>query len=144
MVAGRSYRWTSMKYRQTTMVPNELFDVHLPYLSLSELKVFLVIIRQTNGWIDKRTGKRKVSDRISHSQFIRKTGLSRRVISSTIQKLISRGLIEVKNQKGDLVSNSEERRGKRLWYSITQNKPQSRLQEVRSVGEILKMKNYSI
>lgn len=43
-----------MIYQQTTQVPNVLFDTHLPNITtLSEIKILLVIIRQTNGWIDK-------------------------------------------------------------------------------------------
>lgn len=84
-----------MTYEQTTQVPNILFDLHLPSLTESELKILLVIIRQTYGWIDKCTGKRKLQDRISHSQFITKTGLSRRIISKALQNLVSKGLVGI-------------------------------------------------
>ena len=70
-----------------TQVPNILFDTHLPNLTESELKILLVIIRQTYGWIDKFTGKRKIKDRISQSQFRIKTGLSKRIISKTLKML---------------------------------------------------------
>ena len=66
-----------MTYEQTTQVPNILFDLHLPSLTESELKILLIIIRQTYGWIDRYTGKRKLQDRISHSQFITKSGLTK-------------------------------------------------------------------
>jgi hypothetical protein len=36
-----------MNYRQTTQIPNVIFDVHL--ISFSELKILLYIIRQTYG-----------------------------------------------------------------------------------------------
>ncbi len=50
--------------KQTTHVPNILFDRYLAHLSLSELKVILVTLRQTNDWINKHTGQRKARDRI--------------------------------------------------------------------------------
>lgn len=45
--------------KNSTQVPNILFDQYLPKLTEAELKIVLVIIRQTNGWIDKFTGKEK-------------------------------------------------------------------------------------
>lgn len=103
----------------TTFVPNYFFDVLLPKLSPAEMKVVLVIIRQTNGWVCKRTGGRKKSDRISYLQFVRKTGLSKRAISTTVGLLICRGLIEVKDMKGTVLTNPADRRGARtLYYSF--------------------------
>ena len=53
-----------------TQVPNDFFDIHLPEIdTLAELKCALVVIRQTFGW-------HKGKDRISYSQFEKKTGLS--------------------------------------------------------------------
>ena len=59
-----------MHYPQTTQVPNALFDKHLPNISHAELKILLIIIRQTYGWIAPQTKQRKLRDRISHGQFI--------------------------------------------------------------------------
>ena len=59
-----------MEYKQTTQVPNFIFDICLSQLTEAELKVLLVVIRQTLGWLDKLTGKRKSRDRITISQFI--------------------------------------------------------------------------
>ena len=84
-----------MMYQQTTQVPNVIFDTHLSFLTESELKLLLIIIRQTFGWFDKTTGRRKTRDRISHGQFIKKTGLSRRVISKALKSLIEKGLVTV-------------------------------------------------
>ena len=67
-----------MTYTQTTHVPNYIFDTLLPELTEAELKVLLTVIRQTIGWFDKRTGQRKIKDRISALQFKQKTGLSQR------------------------------------------------------------------
>lgn len=113
-----------MEYKHTTQVPNIVFDNYLPQLSLSELKLLLVIVRQTYGWINKKTGKRKMRDRISHSQFMKKTGLSRRVITKTIQSLITKGLITVTDFKDNLLHIAKERKGRGyLYYAFSYPQP---------------------
>lgn len=104
---------------QHTQIPNILFDTHLPNLTESELKILLIIIRQTNGWIDKHTGKRKTKDRITQSQFRIKTGLSKRIISKTLKMLSDKCLINVFDRNHKLLQNSLERRGQSvLLYSL--------------------------
>lgn len=104
---------------QYTQVPNILLDTYLPHLTESELKILLVIIRQTNGWIDKFTGKRKTKDRITQIQFRIKTGLSKRIISKTLKMLSDKMLISIYDAKHNLLQNSLERRGKSvLLYSL--------------------------
>lgn len=135
-------------YRQTTTVPNVIFDTHLPLLTEAELKMLLIIIRQTNGWVDKRTGGRKTRDRIFHGQFMKKTGLCRRVISKTLQNLISKGLIQVTYQYGNSLDWPEERKGvTRMFYSFQSEpvKPKTqsmRIYGARSIGEVLKGNEY--
>jgi hypothetical protein len=100
-----------MNYKQTTQVPNELFDKHLPYLTHTELKLLLFIIRKTYGW-KLKNGNRKQRDRISHSQFIKHTGVSRRTIPSTIQSLILKQLISVTDYHHSLLHKPSLRKGK--------------------------------
>lgn len=108
-----------MIFKQTTQVPNILFDQYLSKLTESELKLLLVVIRQTYGWIDKKTGGRKTRDRISHSQFIKKTGLSRRVISKALQNLVDDRLIKITCHSGKVLHTTKDRRGKtNLFYSL--------------------------
>jgi len=64
----------------STQVPNVLLDELMPLLGLAELKVMLVVVRQTYGW-------RKDSDKISLTTFERLTGLSRWPIVRAINKL---------------------------------------------------------
>jgi hypothetical protein len=110
-----------MIYKQTTQVPNVILDTHLPNLTESELKVLLIIIRQTFGWLDKRTGQRKLKDRISASQFRRKTGLSQRILTKTIQTLLQKKLITITDQSGAKLHQPRERQGKsHLYYSFAQ------------------------
>jgi hypothetical protein len=104
--------------KQITQVPNFLFDEYLTELTEAELKVTLVILRQTAGWIDLKTGERKARDRISGFQFREKTGLSKRVITKAIKSLVAKQLIQVTDFKGDTANRPKERAGKSyLYYS---------------------------
>lgn len=163
---------TPMDYKRSTFVPNSLFDAHLKELSMSELKVLLVIIRQTNGWIDKNTGKRKKRDRITHQQFQDKTGLSVRIIGKAIQALSTKGLIVVTNITNKSLATPEERKGNRLLFygllakqkdtptnaksvSLPRQKgaynktnssklKKTKEKEVKSIGEIIKRSNWEL
>lgn len=89
----------------TTQTPDEIFDLFLPDLKHSELKVLLYIVRRTYGfYID---GKPKGKDRISLKQICQGitkktgerldygTGLTKRGAINAIQSLEKRGLITV-------------------------------------------------
>lgn len=103
----------------STQVPNILFDEYLCKLTESELKILLVIVRQTYGWMDKQTGNRKTKDRISRSQFMQKAGLSRRIVSKTLKTLSERGLITITDRNDKTLISSLDRRGKSfLFYSL--------------------------
>lgn len=106
--------------KNTTPVPNAVFEL-VPVLSEAELKLTLVIIRQTLGWrqsaADNRT--RKISDWISGSQFQKKTGMSRRAIVTAVRSLSYRNIIEIADDRGRVLRTPEERKGKpRLYYRM--------------------------
>lgn len=124
-------------YKETTPVPNVIFNRYLKILRWTELKVLLVILRQTYGWVDKSTGKRKIRDRISHTQFIEKTGLSRRTITRVVQSLVNRRLVNVGDEKGQILGLGKERRGKFLYYGFEQGHLVPKTNGMKSVGEIL-------
>ncbi|GAB3430756.1 replication protein [Niabella aquatica] len=97
-----------------TKTPNILIDELLKELKYAELKILLVVIRQTYGW-------KKERDRISISQFEKKTGLSRRVISETIKILVEKNIITVSDTKGNILSLPKERQGRYcLFYSFNE------------------------
>jgi len=104
----------------TTPVPNALFDVHLKDLKIAELKVLLVVIRQTLGWSDKHAALgRKQKDWISNSQILSKTGCSRRAICSAIDALVKKGFIRVMDSGGNPLLLPSQRKGKtRLYYRL--------------------------
>ena len=101
-----------MTYEQTTQVPNVIFDHFLPILTEAEFKILLIVIRQTLGWVDRRTGKRKERDRLSGAQLRSKTGLSKRIITKAVQSLITRDLLEVTESKGNKLLFASDRKGK--------------------------------
>jgi len=106
----------------TTPVPNAMFDVHLRGLKLAEIKVLLIIIRQTFGWEDKKSkSERKEIDWISGSQLANKTGCSKRAINDAISILIKKNLIEVLSQEGYLLDAPEKRRGQQKLFFRTTN-----------------------
>ncbi|PQJ80673.1 replication protein [Polaribacter porphyrae] len=109
-----------MSYIYFTNVPNIIFDIHLKDLGYAELKVLMVIIRQTYGWKDTHTGTHKHWDWISQQFFVRKTGLSARAVSTAISKLITKNIIKVKNEQGRLVFGNKERQyASKLYFSTT-------------------------
>ena len=105
----------------TTPVPNIVFDHYLKELKLAELKILLVIIRQTFGWRDNYTkSKRKERDWISGSQLVMKTGSSKRAINEAIKTLVQKKLIDVLSFSGDVLDAPEKRRGQqKLFYRPT-------------------------
>lgn len=106
----------SMNYQETTMVPNKVFTL-FPKLKPSSVLVLLIIIRQTVGWYNPKTKRRKVRDWISYKQFNKKTGLSIKTISQAIRELIHHNLIKATDYKGNELSTTELRKGKtRIYY----------------------------
>src|SRR5215207_7443797 len=95
--------YTSPNY---TMVPDELFDEQLPYLSGAELKALLYIMRRTFGF-------KKASDDISLSQICdgittrdgkvldQGTGLSRSTAQLAIKGLAEKNLIRAARRYSD-------------------------------------------
>lgn len=108
-------------FNKFTRIPNFFFDLHLPTLNLAELKLVLCILRQTNGWKDKRTGERKLRDRIMVSQFIKKTGLGKRAITKSLQTLVNKDLIQITDYNGTILRLAKYRKGKSyLYYTFLQ------------------------
>lgn len=104
--------------QQTTPVPNILFDIFLRELQGTELKVLLIIIRQTLGWRGAVGSRgRKELDWISSGQLQKKTGCSRRAISAAIESLVCKELILVYDTIGNLLDDPLKRQGKpKLYY----------------------------
>ena len=70
-----------------TQTPNVFFDEIMPTLKFGELKVLFVINRQTFGF-------HKEWDRISVSQLMKKTGMTKASVSKAVKSLINKNLIK--------------------------------------------------
>ena len=103
----------------STPVPNTVFDHYISILKPTELTLLLVVIRQTTGWYDPYTRKRKERDWLSGSQLRLKTGYSRKAISTALESLTKHRLLRVFDARGIELYSAEERQGKmQLWYSF--------------------------
>jgi hypothetical protein len=108
-----------MELKNTTPVPNWLFDDGFKYLNGSETKILLAIIRSTLGWYDPKTKKRKDRDWISHAQFSSRTGLSERSVTEAVKGLVEKQFIAVTDQFGKPLPKPNQRRfAHRIFYSL--------------------------
>lgn len=126
-----------MSYIYRTNVPNIVFDVYLKQLGYAELKVLLVVVRQTYGWRDLKTKSYKRWDWISQQFFVKKTGLSARSVSTAIAKLVHKKLILVKNQQGKILTLKIERQYEsKLYFSCTLENKGSELKSRKSMKQV--------
>lgn len=100
-----------MNTKRFTKVPDAIIDTWMPELSESEFKVLMVIVRQTLGWDKPR-------DRISHSQFVKKTGLSQRAVTAAVESLSTRNLIRITDHVGRPLVADERRYRKDICYEL--------------------------
>lgn len=82
---------------------NALVDREMPALSDTELRVLLVVLRQTVGW-----GKSR--DWLSRSQLVTRTGRSPDAVSRAVDALVKSGLLIAEDETGVLCATPEARR----------------------------------
>lgn len=115
----------------STQTPNIIFDEWMRILSDVELRIVLVITRQTIGWVEnKETGRRKEKDWISHTQLELKTYRGRSSLSKALKKLIDQmKIIEAYDETGNLLDNPQKRMscGKKIFYRLNTNQKQATL-----------------
>lgn len=70
-----------------TTTPNAVFDYWMPRLNGAEFKVLCILCRKIFGW-----HKSHLRDRISDSQLVKATGLSRQTARDAIEKLVKLGV----------------------------------------------------
>ena len=97
-----------------TPMPSILLDYWMPRLRDTELRVLLLVARQTFG----RAGKN--ADWLAHSQLKARTGRASEAISAAIDALVRSGLLEVFTTEGRALSSPHERQAHRgaLLYRI--------------------------
>ena len=104
---------------RSTPVPNIVFDHYMRILKPTELTLLLVVIRQTIGWYDPQSQRRKSRDWLSGSQLRLKTGYSRKSLSQALEQLVKHQLIRVYDSGGKELPTAIERKGKvRLYYAL--------------------------
>jgi len=96
---------------QSTPVPNILLDTLMPELTDTELRVVLVVVRQTLGWA--AGDGRKVRDWISHRQLMAKTGRESAAISRSVERLVQKRILVAEGEDGQPLTTPSERRAVR-------------------------------
>ena len=94
-------------------VPVRLVDEVMPHLRDTELRVLLVVLRQTWGWQASPLAgdwRHKRRDWISHRQLCRRTGRGSDAVSGAVASLTTAGLIVVEDAGGTSLATPEERR----------------------------------
>lgn len=94
-------------------IPNRLFDEVMAQLTDTELRVLLVVFRQTWGYregADLGGWRYKRRDWLTHAQLRARTGRRSEAISRAIHSLVSAGLVSVEDRAGRPLATSEERR----------------------------------
>ncbi len=103
-------------------VPLRLVDEVMPRLRDTELRIMLVVLRQTWGWRadrseggkhkhgEKHGGKHKRRDWLSHRQLCRRTGRGSDAVSGAVASLVEAGLLVVEDAGGTALATAEERR----------------------------------
>jgi len=99
-------------------VPLRLVDEVMPGLRDTELRVLLVVLRQTWGWRSDRLAvdgtqkhyEHKRRDWLSHRQLCRRTGRGSDAVSGAVASLTASGLIVVEDAGGRELSTPEARR----------------------------------
>lgn len=107
-----------------TAFPNALLDQLMPTLTDTEWRLLCVVVRQTLGWQSKEgqagASQRKLQDWLTHSQLQSRTGRASEALSRAVDSLVSKGLIEVCDDRGNALKTAATRRrnGGKLFYSL--------------------------
>lgn len=121
--SGKSFSTKSFSNQSLSWhpIPTRLVDEVMPRLKDTELRVLLVVLRQTWGWKADRTetgskregsshGQTKRRDWLSHHQLCRRTGRGSEAVSGAVASLTASGLIIVEDAGGTPLTTSAERR----------------------------------
>ena len=85
-------------------IPREILDRWLPLLKDTELRLLLIVARQTVG----RGGKQ--ADWLSHSQLKARTGRASEAVSAAVEALIRQELLVATDAQGAPLPGAEDRR----------------------------------
>lgn len=121
----------------TTPVSNFLLDRIMPRLRDTELRILLVVARQTVGW-GLADGTRKQADWMSHFQLKRKSGRSGAAISKAIDVLVRARLIQVRDSFGVPLMTARARRQSHSHLSFSLSPDLSRIRIYRKTAHVRK------
>lgn len=121
----------------TTPVPHIVLRQWMPRLSDVELRVLIVVIDQTFGWVEEaETGRRKDRDWISSSQLVLKTGRARKAVSSAVKTLVeTHRIIETVDESGRPLDTAHKRKysfGKIFYRLVLREPPPTLFDNVRA------------
>ena len=104
----------------TTPFPNHLLDEVMPTLRDTEWRLLCVIVRQTLGWHDAKSGGRKSQDWMTRTQLMQKTGRNSEALSQALDSLVQGNLTEVKSTSGKPLPTTALRRQTRgrIFYAL--------------------------
>lgn len=92
-------------------MPNDLLDRVMPALRDTELRVLLVVVRQTLGWQSgTNPARRKERDWLTQSQLMRRTGRANGAVAHAVDALVQAGLIIVTDRAGTPLKGADDRR----------------------------------
>ncbi len=105
-----------------TQIPNNLFNGEMKKMRDTELRIVLIVMRKTLGWIESPgTKKRKKEDWIAFGQLTKFSGRTRKAISAAIDTCVKNKWIEARNKKGDILDTPQKRmigRGGKIFYRL--------------------------
>jgi hypothetical protein len=100
-------------------LPAAVVDEWLPRLTGSQLKLLLVVVRQTEGFRDPATGRRKAEDWLTHRRLMHLTGCASQAVSGSVDALARVGLVRVRAAGGGSADTPQHRRAAtRLLYGL--------------------------
>jgi len=95
---------------RSTPFPNVLLDELMPKLRDSEWRLVCIVVRQTLGWVDPLTGRRKRSDWLSHRQLIIRSGRQSAALSRALDVLSRSEVIDITDDFGRRLETAAKRR----------------------------------
>ncbi len=106
---------TTLSTKGWTPVPNTLLDDLLPTLKDTELRVLLVVLRETAGRSDKPR------DWLAHSQLKGRTGRASEAVSAALAVLVRSRLLVITDAAGNPLVSPAARRAHRgrLYYRLS-------------------------
>lgn len=122
-----------------TQIPNDFLDNSITSLSGSALRVYLIVARQTFGWIeDRSTGRRKEKDWLTYEQLMDKTGVQQNSVARAIKELEEVNLLEVLFENGSPAPRGKRER-KKLFYRINTSATKSGADEATATKNVVEI-----